>query len=68
MDREVNVRLGFGGLLIPLLQVALIVLKFTGHITWSWLWVLSPLWGSFVVSIIVLLVVLFVAAFGGDRS
>jgi len=27
-----------------LLQIAFIVLKLTGTITWSWWWVLSPLW------------------------
>jgi len=27
-----------------LLVVAFIVLKLAGIITWSWLWVLSPLW------------------------
>jgi hypothetical protein len=32
--------IGFGGLL----TVLFIGLKLTGYITWSWLWVLSPLW------------------------
>jgi len=31
---------GFAGLL----TIAFIVLKLTDVITWSWLWVLSPLW------------------------
>lgn len=26
------------------LTLIFIVLKLTGHISWSWLWVLSPLW------------------------
>ncbi len=26
------------------LTLIFIVLKLTGHIAWSWLWVLSPLW------------------------
>ena len=34
--------IGFTGLL----QVLFIGLKLTGHITWSWWWVLSPLWIS----------------------
>jgi hypothetical protein len=29
---------------IGLLTVLFIGLKLTGHITWSWIWVLSPLW------------------------
>jgi len=27
-----------------LLTILFITLKLTGYITWSWLWVLSPLW------------------------
>lgn len=27
-----------------ILLVIFIILKLTGNITWSWLWVLSPLW------------------------
>jgi len=27
-----------------LLTIAFIVLKLTGVITWSWVWVLSPIW------------------------
>lgn len=32
--------IGFFGLL----AIVFITLKLTGHITWSWWWVLSPLW------------------------
>lgn len=32
--------IGFAGLL----AIVFITLKLTGIITWSWLWVLSPLW------------------------
>lgn len=35
--------MGFGGLL----TIVFIVLKLLGKITWSWLWVLSPLWIGF---------------------
>jgi hypothetical protein len=35
--------IGFFGLL----QVVFITLKLTGHLTWSWLWVFSPLWIGF---------------------
>ena len=42
--------IGFTGLL----TVAFIVLKLTGHIDWSWWWVLSPVWISTIVSLIVL--------------
>lgn len=36
---------GTGGLSsLSALQIAFIVLKLTGFIEWSWLWVLSPMW------------------------
>lgn len=38
-----------------LLTLAFIVLKLTGVINWSWVWVLSPLWIS---AIIILLLVI----------
>lgn len=38
-------RSGTGGLsFLSALQIAFIVLKLTGFIEWSWLWVLSPMW------------------------
>ncbi len=44
--------IGFTGLL----TIAFIVLKLTGVIEWSWLWVLSPLWiGALVAVILVIL-------------
>ena len=29
--------------------IVFLVLKLTGHITWSWWWVTAPLWGGFIV-------------------
>jgi len=37
-----------------LLTVAFIVLKLTNYITWSWLWVFSPLWISAIIVVIFL--------------
>ena len=34
---------------IKLLAIAFIVLKLCGVITWSWCWVLSPLWISIII-------------------
>jgi hypothetical protein len=31
---------------VGLLTIVFITLKLTGHIAWSWWWVLSPLWIS----------------------
>ena len=49
---------GFAGLL----TIAFIVLKLIGVITWSWWWVLSPLWIGFALFVVVLLIVLLVIA------
>lgn len=35
--------------LLGILGLIFITLKLTGHITWSWLWVLSPFWIPFAV-------------------
>ena len=36
-----------------LLTILFIALKLTGYVNWSWLWVLSPLWISFTLIIVV---------------
>lgn len=48
--------IGFTGLL----TIVFIVLKLVGVISWSWVWVLSPLWISF---LLILFVVIIVAIF-----
>jgi hypothetical protein len=39
---------------IYLLSILFIGLKLTGHIAWSWIWVLSPIWISFVIAVVFL--------------
>ena len=41
--------LGFTGAL----QIVFIVLKLLGKINWSWLWVLSPIWISLILAIVI---------------
>ena len=41
--------IGFSGLL----GIAFIILKLCGVISWRWLWVLAPLWGTLVLYILV---------------
>jgi hypothetical protein len=41
---------------LPLLTILFIGLKLTNHIQWSWLWVLSPLWIGFLLSLLILCV------------
>lgn len=42
--------IGFTGLL----TIAFIVLKLTNYIDWSWWWVLSPIWISIVLAILLI--------------
>ncbi len=44
--------LGLGGVL----TVVFVVLKLCGLIDWSWWWVLSPVWISFAIIIVIVLV------------
>lgn len=47
-----NTSTSSGGIGFPgLLTVLFIGLKLTGHITWPWVWVLSPLWISALLAI-----------------
>ena len=47
---------------VGLLTVAFIVLKLCDVISWSWWWVLSPLWISAIITIIILIgVIIWVA-------
>lgn len=48
--------IGFCGLL----TIAFIILKLTGVISWSWLWVLAPIWIPAAIILNGLLIVLFV--------
>ena len=48
-----------GGLgIVSVLTIIFIVLKLLGVIKWSWIWVLSPLWISAVIVIVVFSVIL----------
>ena len=49
--------IGFPGLL----TVLFIGLKLTGNITWPWVWVLSPLWISFVLFLVIAAIVVIAA-------
>lgn len=48
---------------LGLLSIAFIVLKLTGVISWSWWWVLLPLWGP-----LALVAVMFVLILLGELS
>lgn len=49
--------IGFGSLL----TIVFIVLKLLGKISWSWIWVLAPLWISTAISVVILIIGFIVA-------
>ena len=55
-----NISTNTGGIgFLGMLTILFIGLKLTGYITWSWWWVLAPLWGG--LAVVILLVVSFIA-------
>ena len=55
--------IGFCGLL----TIVFIILKLCGVISWSWVWVLSPLWISFSLVVIIIVITLLVVHFINKR-
>jgi len=49
---------------VDLLAILFIGLKLTGHIDWSWWWVLSPIWVVFITAF----VYMFVVALGKNKQ
>lgn len=49
--------------IIGLLGLIFITLKLTGHITWSWMWVLAPFWIPLAIALVIFLIVFIVAMF-----
>lgn len=49
--------------ILGILGIVFIVLKLCGVITWSWLWVLCPFWGSILLAAIVLIVICIIKLF-----
>ena len=58
-DKTVSVQVGPG--FLGLLTLIFITLKLTGYIAWSWVWVLSPLWGVFVLALTIFLIAVLIA-------
>lgn len=44
---------------LGLLTILFIALKLTGYITWSWLWVLAPLWIGLAFTIVIIIILAF---------
>ena len=63
-DKEKKVKVTVNGIgFCGLLTIAFIVLKLIGKLTWSWVWVLAPLWiptAFWLLAIIIAFVVAFI--------
>lgn len=57
-DNNTSSGIGFWGLL----TIAFIVLKLTNVITWSWFWILSPIWMPAIFIIVLVIGMLFLGA------
>lgn len=47
--------------ILGILGLIFITLKLTGHITWSWVWVLAPFWAPLAVAVVIAVIVFIVA-------
>lgn len=54
--------IGFTGLL----TLVFIVLKLTHVIKWSWVWVLSPVWISSILAVVLVVTIIFIKLFKGE--
>lgn len=63
-NKQVNVNKSTG--FCTLLTIAFIVLKLCGVITWSWIWVLSPLWIAFAIILVLAIIIVILKALTGQ--
>ncbi|QOH56214.1 hypothetical protein [Rhodococcus rhodochrous] len=56
MNQESNSSGGIG--IVGILTIVFVVLKLVGVIDWSWWWVLSPLWISAALGVVVFVILL----------
>ena len=54
--------IGFTGLL----TITFIVLKLTHVIKWSWVWVLSPVWISSILAVVLVVTIIIIKLFKGE--
>ena len=61
MSKEVTTSSSGGIGFVGLLTIVFITLKLTNVIAWPWLWVLSPIWISFSLVILILAIIFGIA-------
>ena len=57
-----------GVTLLGLLAIAFIVLRLTDVITWSWWWVLCPIWGPLAIALLALVVYLILVVIAKKKA
>lgn len=63
MNKDSNKNVSGGGIgFTGVLTIVFIVLKLCKVINWSWIWVLSPLWISAALTILLLIIFIIIAA------
>lgn len=63
MNNDNNSTTSGGGIgFVGVLTIVFIVLKLLGKINWSWVWVLSPIWISAALVILLLVIFIIIAA------
>ena len=60
MSKEQNVSYSGGIGFTGLLTIVFVILKLLGKIDWSWWWVLSPLWISFLLVLVFFVILLII--------
>ena len=58
MDTTSSSGVGFSGLL----AIVFITLKLLGYISWTWWWVLSPVWIPIVLFLLIVIPIFFIAS------
>lgn len=56
--------IGFCGLL----TIAFVVLKLTHFIDWSWVWVLAPMWGGFLLAVAAFILIVTITVLAGYKK
>lgn len=57
-NKETNTSVTGGIGFCGLLTIVFIVLKLLNKISWSWIWVLAPLWIEFIVAVLTVIIII----------
>ena len=60
-----KIKIDCAGIFVQILVILFIGLKLLGVIDWSWWWVLSPIWISIILFVVVILGIYTILEYGG---